>query len=297
MTGAVDLKTQLENKAKSVNSALAYFLSLQPQIHNRIKDALYYTLEAPGKRLRGAMTLFCCELVSGGINDDALAAAAAIETVHTYSLIHDDLPAMDNDDFRRGRPSCHKKFDEATAILAGDALLTIAFEFLANQLEEPKKAISMIAELASAAGPAGMIAGQMADLEAQCRPGSMELLEYIHVNKTAKMFRAACKMGAIAGNANPAQIKSLSEYGLKIGLGFQIADDILDVESSSQQLGKTVGKDAAQGKLTFPTLVGMEESRKRAADLANQAVAALGPLGPKAEVLKNLAFALLERTK
>jgi len=224
-------------------------------------------------------------------------AAAAIEMVHTYSLVHDDLPAMDDDDLRRGFPACHKAFSEATAILTGDALLTLAFEILAKEIDEPAVAVRLIGELARAAGPAGMIAGQMADLKAEENESTEQHLRAIHTNKTAKMFRCAAAMGAIAGSANDNQLSSLREYGLKIGLGFQIADDILDVCGSSKQLGKTAGKDAKAAKCTYPTVLGMEKSRQLAKELADEAVAALGPFGKKADNLRKLAMALLERTR
>jgi len=217
--------------------------------------------------------------------------------VHTYSLIHDDLPAMDDDDFRRGLPTCHKVFDEATAILAGDALLTLAFEILAKEIDEPTIAVKLIGQLAQDAGPSGMIAGQMADLKAERSAGGEEILEYIHTNKTAKMFRCAAAMGAICGGAGKKQFECLCEYGLKIGLGFQIADDILDVSASSEQLGKTAGKDAKAAKCTYPAVVGIEKAKELQKKLADEAVAALEPFGKKADTLRQLAMALLERTK
>ncbi len=292
----MDFNAQLNEKAQFVNYALQRLLGFQ-QINSELKEALIYTLETPGKRLRSALVLWCCELVSGQINHDAEIAAAAIEMVHTYSLVHDDLPAMDDDDLRRGLPTCHKAFDEATAILAGDALLTLAFEILAKKIDKPAIAIKLIAQLAQDAGPSGMIGGQMADLRAQNGRGNEELLEYIHTNKTAKMFRCAAVMGAICGGAEKKQIDSLSEYGLKIGLGFQIADDILDVNASSEQLGKTVGKDAKAAKCTYPAVVGVEKARKLEKKLANEAVAILEPFGKKADTLRLLAMALLERIK
>jgi len=217
--------------------------------------------------------------------------------VHTYSLVHDDLPAMDDDDLRRGRPTCHKKFDEATAILAGDALLTLAFEILAKEIDEPTIAVRLIGELAGAAGPAGMIAGQLADLKAEKGQGGEEMLEYIHANKTARMFRCAAAMGAISGDANENEYKSLCEYGFKLGLGFQIADDILDVSASSEHLGKTAGKDAKAGKRTYPAVIGVEKSKQLAKKLADEAVMILEPFGPEADTLRKLAIALLERTR
>jgi len=291
-----NFEAQLHQMCEFVNNTLQSLLASQ-QINHELKEVLGYTLQSPAKRIRPVLVLWCCELVSGRINRNAEIAAAAVEMVHTYSLIHDDLPAMDNDDFRRGRPTCHKAFDEATAILAGDALLTLAFEILAKQIDQPATAVRLISELAEAAGPAGMIAGQLADLKAEKTASSKKILEYIHTNKTAKMFRCAAAMGAICGGANDEQLKSLCEYGLKIGLGFQIADDILDVSATSRQLGKTAGKDQMAGKATYPAVLGMEKSRQLAKKLADEAVAALAPFGEKADTLRQLALTLLKRTK
>jgi geranylgeranyl diphosphate synthase type II len=292
----MDFNALLHEKSELINHTLAQLLASQ-QINSELKETLRYTLGTPGKRVRSALVLWCCELLSGQINRNAEIAAAAIEMVHTYSLVHDDLPAMDDDDLRRGFPTCHKAFDEATAILTGDALLTLAFEILAKEVDEPTIAVKLIGQLAQDAGPGGMIAGQMADLRAENGRGSQELLEYIHTNKTAKMFRCAAAMGAICGGAAKQQKDSLSEYGLKIGLGFQIADDILDVNASSEQLGKTVGKDAKAAKCTYPAVVGIEKAREFEKKLADEAVAVLEPFGKKADTLRQLAMALLERTK
>jgi geranylgeranyl pyrophosphate synthase len=236
-------------------------------------------------------------MIGGRVNRDAQIAAAAIEMVHTYSLIHDDLPAMDDDDYRRGRLTCHKKFDEATAILAGDALLTLAFEVLAKEIKSPAIAARLVSELAEAAGPAGMVAGQMADLNFENKKVNEKMLRYIHTNKTAKMFSCAAVMGGICGGANEKLLKRLREYGLKVGLGFQIADDILDVCGTSEQLGKTSGKDARQGKQTYPAVIGLEKSKKLAEKIADEAITALKPFGEKAEALRRLVEALLNRTK
>jgi len=292
-----EFNTQLQKKASFVNNALRRLLAQQKQIDKNLKKVIFYTLEAPGKRIRSAIVLWCCELVAGKINRNAKIAAAAIEMVHTYSLVHDDLPAMDNDDFRRGRPTCHKAFDEATAILAGDALLTLAFDILAKQIKNVPLAVKLISELARAAGPAGMIAGQMADLQAENTKGSKKILEYIHTNKTAKMFRCAAAMGAACGNASAAEFNRLCEYGLKTGLCFQIADDILDVCGASSSLGKTAGKDAKAGKTTYPSVVGLKKSKLLAKKLTDEAITALKPFGHKADMLRNLAAALLERKK
>lgn len=294
----MNFNTQLREKATLINNTLRFLLTQQP-ISGDLREALVYVIEAPGKRVRSLLVLWCCELVSGKINHNAEIAAAAIEMVHTYSLVHDDLPAMDNDDLRRGLPTCHKAFDEATAILTGDALLTLAFEILAEEIDEPAIAVRLVGQLASAAGPAGMIAGQMADLKAPLKKtqATEQDLRAIHTNKTAKMFQCAAVMGAVCGGANKSQLKSLSEYGLKIGLGFQIADDILDVCASSEHLGKTAGKDAKADKCTYPAVVGIEKSKQLAKKLADEAAALLEPFGQKADTLRKLAIALLERTR
>ncbi|MGD0078314.1 MAG: polyprenyl synthetase family protein [Sedimentisphaerales bacterium] len=312
----------LSRKVRLVNKTLGQILSQKDLIDKQLQGPVRYAIEGPGKRIRSCMVLWCCELIKGKVNRNALIASAAIEMVHTYSLIHDDLPAMDNDDYRRGRLTSHKKFDEATAILAGDALLTLAFELLAKEVDKPDTAIRLVAELAEAAGPAGMVAGQMADMKAtdkseilnpKSETNSNEqkkkiqnnkeggvnpaLLKRIHTNKTAKMFRCAAAMGGICGGATQSQLSRLKEYGLKIGLGFQVADDILDVSQTSSHLGKTSGKDAKQRKATYPAVIGLEKSRKLSRKLADEAIAALKPFGPKADTLCRLADALLNRTK
>ena len=292
-----DFKTQLAEKARLVNNTLTELLALQSDIPPQLRAAIDYTIMAPGKRLRACLVLWCCELLAGGVNKNARISAAAVELVHTYSLVHDDLPAMDDDDFRRGRPSCHKEYDEATAILTGDALLSLAFEILATKIDNSDIAVRLISELAAAAGPAGMIAGQMQDLQAQNTEGSEKLLEYIHTNKTAKMFRCAAAMGAVCGGANEREYHQLCEYGLKLGMGFQIADDILDVSASSEHLGKTVGKDARQGKVTYPAVAGLEKSKQIGKKLADEAVTALDGFGDKAEILRKLAIELEKRTR
>ncbi len=297
-----DFELQLRDKRAIVNSTLRKLLARYAEIDNDLKEAIKYTLEAPGKRIRSALVLWCCEVVSSSVgsatgNRDAEVAAAAIEMVHTYSLVHDDSPAMDNDDLRRGQPTCHKAFDEATAILTGDALLTLAFEVLAEQISDPAIAVKLIRRLARDAGPAGMIAGQMADLKAENNAGTKELIQFIHTNKTAKMFRCAAAMGAICGRANDAQMAALCEYGLKAGLGFQIADDILDASATSEHLGKTVGKDVKAGKVTYLSVMGMEKSRQLEKKLADEAMAALEPFGKEANILRQLAAALLQRTR
>jgi len=293
----LDFNSALSEKVQIVNDTLQQVLARQQGIQEDLRQALHYTLSGPGKRIRSALVLWCCELSAGRDNADARTAAAAIEMVHTYSLVHDDLPAMDDDDLRRGRPTCHKAFDEATAILTGDGLLTLAFEVLADGIGAAALAVKLIGELARAAGPAGMIAGQVADLKAESTAGNVALLEYIHTNKTAKMFRCAAVMGALCGGASAEQLGILGQYGLKIGLGFQIADDILDVSASSEQLGKTAGKDLKAAKCTYPAVVGIEKAKDLERKLAHEAVALLEPFGGAAAVLRQLALALLDRNK
>jgi geranylgeranyl pyrophosphate synthase len=305
---SVDFDTRLGSTAKRVDEILREVIGRQNGLNPDLLEAMEYTLFAPGKRIRGALVLWSCELVSrpaspktasrgGQINRDAEIAAAAIEMVHTYSLVHDDLPAMDDDDIRRGRPSCHKAFDEATAILTGDALLTLAFEILAREIEEAEIARKLIAQLGESAGAAGMIAGQMADVAAEKTEGTTEALQYIHTNKTAKMFRCAVLCGGIAGRAETSELRRLSEYGLNLGLAFQVADDILDVCGNSDDTGKTVGKDAQAAKCTYPAVVGLEKSRQVERQFADKAAAAIESFGPEADILRQLPIALLERGK
>jgi geranylgeranyl pyrophosphate synthase len=291
----VDFTDELNSKVLMTDRAIRQILDDQTGIPSRLKEAMAYMLFSPGKKVRSAIVLWCCELTAGQVNDAALTGAAAIEMVHTYSLIHDDLPAMDDDDMRRGQPSCHKQFDEAVAILAGDALLTLAFEILSTQISDADVAMRMVRILSSAAGAAGMIAGQMDDLLAEKTAGTMELLRRIHINKTSRMFAAAAGLGAIAGGATGQQLGALLEYGLKLGLCFQIADDILDVTSETKELGKTAGKDQQQGKLTYPSLVGLDESKKIAEQITRQAVEALSCFNSCADLLRQLAERMLNR--
>lgn len=291
------LQKLLAEKAAIVNDMLKQVIVSRDGIQDTLAHAMEYTLLGGGKKLRPVLTLLCCELIAGNINDDAITAAAAVEMVHTYSLVHDDLPAMDDDDLRRGRPTCHKKFDEATAILAGDGLLTLAFEILAGEISDPKIAVKLITVLGKAAGAAGMIAGQADDLKAEKSTPKKELVEKIHLNKTAKMFAAATSMGAIAAKASSEEIKTLEEFGLWLGLGFQIADDILDVTATSEQLGKTAGKDEMTGKATYPAVFGIEKSKQLLEEIAKETTELLKPFGQKADTLKDLTTTLTKRTK
>jgi geranylgeranyl diphosphate synthase type II len=225
-----------------------------------------------------------------------LPVACALEFIHTYSLIHDDLPALDNDDLRRGKPTCHKKFGEAAAILAGDALLTLAFETLANAPIEPARRVAILSDVAASAGTVnGMVGGQVADIEAEGRAIQPAELEYIHRSKTAALIRAAVVSGAIAGGADEENVLRLRRFGETIGWAFQVVDDILDVEETSATLGKTAGKDAAQKKATYPALHGLEKSRKFAQELEAGAMAELAPYGSRAARLRELAELIVHR--
>lgn len=294
-TTKIDIKDQLKKSAQAVENILAEVIEDYP-FENRLHQAMKYSLLDGGKRIRGVLALWCCEIINGKPNRNAQLAAAALEMVHCYSLIHDDLPAMDDDDLRRGKPSNHKKFDDATAILAGDSLLTYAFEVL-SRVKPEKTAIKMVKILADAAGGAGMVAGQMADIRSEQKQPDLETLQYIHTNKTAKMFQASTMIGAVAGDADEKQLEALSEFGLKLGLCFQIADDILDISAETQDMGKTTGKDVEQGKMTYPALMGIEKAKQIELQTASQATEKLDIFGEKAEILKQLVNLLLKRKK
>jgi geranylgeranyl pyrophosphate synthase len=292
-----EFREHLRTRAKQVDALLLRYLA-EARVGAQFREVLEYAVVAPGKRIRAVLLMWTCELITGQpAHVQAEAAAVALEMVHTYSLIHDDLPAMDDDDFRRGRPTCHKAFDEAMAILAGDGLLTLAFELLADKVEPPALAVALIKALARNAGPDGMIAGQVADLKAEKTPTELDGLRYIHVNKTAKMFQCAAVMGALCAGASPEEVQRLGEFGLKIGLGFQIADDILDVSASTEQLGKTAGKDEKAGKTTYPALLGMDKAKACLNALTQEAIEILSPFDNQADPLRQLALALLTRTR
>lgn len=267
---------------------LEAILAERTDIPRRLRDAMNYSLLAPGKRIRPYLATRCCQLV-GKPADDAFAAAAAIECVHCFSLVHDDLPAMDDDDLRRGRPTTHKQFDEATAILVGDGLLALAFEILATSSPQQANVTQMVRALAEATGATGMIGGQAADLAGQDEPSSIERTRYIHERKTGRLFDAAAKLGALAGCATDSAVASMGRFGLHLGLAFQITDDLLDVTASREQMGKATSKDAGAGKQTYPACVGIEESRLAAERAVAEAIDALSHLGPEAADLRALA--------
>jgi len=263
-----------------------------------LAEAMRYAVLGGGKRLRPVIVLLSARTTCNGrpALADPLAAAVALEMVHTYSLVHDDLPAMDDDALRRGRPTVHVKYGEAMAILVGDALVTQAFAVLAERVEDPAAAVALTAELARAAGAGGMIAGQVADMALCDVPDGETGLEYIHARKTAAMFAAAARMGAICGGADDADLGAMAAFGHDLGLAFQIADDVLDGTSTSRQLGKTVGKDAAAGKRTYPALLGLETSTERIRRLSARAVEHLKPFGSAADLLRALVERMQART-
>jgi geranylgeranyl diphosphate synthase type II len=261
-----------------------------------IHRAMRYSLFAGGKRIRPILCLAAAEAIADAM-PGVETAACSLEFIHTYSLIHDDLPALDNDDYRRGKLTCHKVFGNAMAILAGDALLTLAFETLAKMDTVPAdRKIRIIAELATAAGTVGgMIGGQVADLEGEGQPPDARLLEFIHRAKTGALLRASVRIGAIYAGADAGQLQAISDFGEHVGLAFQIVDDILDVEESSQALGKTAGKDAQQKKITFPAVYGLDESRRMAEQERERAHQSLAPFESRAHRLRALADLIVHR--
>ena len=295
---SMDLKAYLEERRELVNRALAAYL---PEVRGpafRVVQAMHYSLFAGGKRLRPIICLAAAEAVGGGF-DAALPLACALEMIHTYSLIHDDLPAMDDDDLRRGRPTCHKQFDEATAILAGDGLLTEAFYTLAAAAPRFQGREAMLLEvqqlLSEAAGYRGMVGGQMLDLMAEGRRITLKELEIVHRLKTGALLTAATRAGALAGGGSRPQVAALTAYGERFGLAFQITDDLLDVEGEAAEMGKAPGMDEKRQKATYPALLGLETSRQWAGRLVQEALAELEPFKERAAPLRELARYLLVR--
>lgn len=316
------LDIELEPLRDRVNAELARVVRQSADCPTRLQEAMDYSLLAGGKRLRPLLVLMACDACGGAI-EAALPAACAVEMVHTYSLIHDDLPAMDDDDLRRGRPTNHKVFGEAMAILAGDALLTLAFEVIAANVRPGDVAAACCADLASAAGAVGMVGGQVADLEAEqasatgegssrpispsphrpidsngsnpATPQGVAHLEAIHLRKTGRLLRSSLTMGARIAQAPATLRNALDTYGKCVGLAFQIADDLLDVCGDQAKMGKGVRKDASLGKLTYPALLGVEASREKARGLVTDACRSIAPLGERGRRLEALAHFVLER--
>jgi len=289
------LAEYMARQQKAVEAALDRWVPGEDENPATIHRAMRYSLFAGGKRVRPLLAMAAAEAVSdapSGIES----CACALEMIHTYSLIHDDLPALDNDDLRRGRPTCHKVFGDAMAILAGDALLTLAFEVLAKLDCGAERRVELVRELATASGTVGgMIGGQVNDIEGEGKHPTARLLESIHRAKTGALLRASVRMGAIYAGADAEQLAALSGFGEHVGLAFQIVDDILDVEQSSEALGKTAGKDAAQNKITFPAVYGIERSREMAEEERLAAHLALQPFDERAQRLRELADLVVRR--
>jgi geranylgeranyl pyrophosphate synthase len=294
----MDHREQLHGLVSDVERGIGLLLPPASERSRRLHEAMRYSMTAGGKRLRPVLVLSAARLLSGAKAADPLPAAVAIECVHTYSLVHDDLPCMDNDDLRRGRPTAHKAFDEATALLAGDALLTFAFEILSGSYaDDPPLAASLVAELAGAAGSRRLIGGQMEDLLAEkTRSAGPAELEFIHLNKTAAMIEASLAMGGRCAGAPSALVETLRRAGRELGLTFQIVDDILDATSDTATLGKTAGKDARAGKATYVSVHGLDDARRIARERSASAVSLLRSLPGDTGFLVWLAEGLVNRT-
>jgi geranylgeranyl diphosphate synthase type II len=292
----MNLKAYLRSRRKEIDRALDYYLPKTNVKPTTLHKAMRYSLFAGGKRLRPILCLAAAEACRGRVSN-ALPLACALECIHTYSLVHDDLPSMDNDDYRRGRPTCHKIFGDGIAVLAGDALLTIAFEIVSRSKPAPRYDMSiLLREIAVAAGSQKLIAGQVADLEAEGRKVKRDQLRFIHENKTAAILKSSIRLGAMSANADAKKLRAVTQFGHGLGLAFQVIDDILDVTQSSEILGKSAGKDIAAKKATYPAVIGLEKSRAEARRLTRQAHDALSVFRDgQAEPLHCLANYLLER--
>lgn len=292
----MEFKQCLKEKASFVEKVLKEYMPKE-EGYQTVIEAMNYSLSAGGKRLRPILTLEACKIV-GGNEDEAIPFAIAIEMIHTYSLIHDDLPALDNDDLRRGRPTNHKVYGEAMGILAGDALLNYAFEvMLAGSInkENPEKYLKAINEIAKGAGIYGMIGGQVVDVESENKQIGKEKLDYIHMNKTAAMMVGCMRAGATIGGANSEQMEEITKYAKNIGLSFQIVDDILDIVGDEAKLGKKVGSDIENHKSTYPSLLGLDKSKEIAHNLIDEAKKSIEKLSDDVDFLKGLAEYIIDR--
>ncbi|MCW0825134.1 polyprenyl synthetase family protein [Clostridioides difficile] len=293
----MEFKQCLKEKASFVEKVLKEYMPKEEGYQKTVIEAMNYSLSAGGKRLRPILTLEACKIV-GGNEDEAIPFAIAIEMIHTYSLIHDDLPALDNDDLRRGRPTNHKVYGEAMGILAGDALLNYAFEvMLAGSInkENPEKYLKAINEIAKGAGIYGMIGGQVVDVESENKQIEKEKLDYIHMNKTAAMMVGCMRAGATIGGANSEQMEEITKYAKNIGLSFQIVDDILDILGDEAKLGKKVGSDIENHKSTYPSLLGLDKSKEIAHNLIDEAKKSIEKLSDDVDFLKGLAEYIIDR--
>lgn len=291
-----DLKKYIDEKREKIEKFINSYFN-PPIIPSILHESVLYSLTAGGKRLRPILCIASYEACGG--TDDITPYATAIEFIHTYSLIHDDLPAMDNDDLRRGKPTNHKVFGEAIAILAGDGLLTEAFKVLSDPAYAPVTPVSLlkvISEISYAAGLYGMVAGQACDLISEGKNSDTDTVEFIHLNKTAKLIAASVKAGAILADAHEEQIKKIETYGLSIGLAFQIIDDILDIEGTTEQMGKPKGSDEKKGKMTYPRVFGLDKSKQKAKELIDKAINALEIFDQKATALREIAKYIIKRT-
>jgi len=299
----MDIRGYLNDRKKIVDAALEeYFPKVEghhstPAYPSSLRQAIRHSLFSGGKRIRPILAMAAFEAV-GGKGNGILPFACALEMIHTYSLIHDDLPAIDNDDYRRGNPTCHKVFGEAIAILAGDGLLTEAFRLMSSvSLSDPATLLDVIHEIALAAGIFGMVGGQVRDIESEGKEVDFETVEYIHTHKTGALILASVRTGVKLGGGTGDLLKAYSRYGERIGLAFQIVDDILNIEGKADLMGKSTGSDLQKGKATYPSLLGIEESKRRAKDLMESAIAALNPFGKEMEPLKEIArFIVLRKT-
>lgn len=290
------LSSHLKSYVKIIDAELDKILPMATEKPSLIHESMRYSIFAGGKRIRPILCLMTFEMLSSLSNKKALAQACALEMIHTYSLIHDDLPAMDNDDLRRGKPTNHKKYDEATAILAGDALLTFAFEHLASAIPNPQIAINSIKCLSQAIGTIGMIGGQVMDMQGEKKKQpTIDDVNQIHQRKTGALLQASLLLGAIAAETNTKTIEIIKEVGAKLGCAFQIADDILDLESTPEKLGKSVKKDIQVNKITYPRIIGLEKSKLKANELIKDVHHLLIPFGEKADPLKSLATFIIDR--
>ena len=294
----MDITSYLSRKKDSVDKALEKLMPPTKTFPSSVHEAMRYSLFAGGKRVRPILAMAAAEAL-GAKSAGLLPLAGTLELIHTYSLIHDDLPAMDNDDFRRGRPTCHKVYGEAIAILAGDGLLNLAFEVLSDprRLESvpANRLIAIIKEISTASGVFGMVGGQVVDMESEGKDIDFPTLEYIHTHKTGALIRASVRVGALYARAGKRHFTALTRYGEMVGLAFQIADDILDITGKQEEIGKDVGSDIKKGKKTFPSFYGLEESRRRAVEVVDKAITALRDFDRKADPLRELAKYIINR--
>jgi geranylgeranyl diphosphate synthase type II len=295
----MDLKSYLKEQCARIDTALDRFLPKETELPHSLHKAMRYSVFAGGKRVRPILMLAACQAV-GGDTERAVPAACAMEMIHTYSLIHDDLPAMDDDDFRRGNPTNHKVFGEAIAILAGDALLTEAFKLVSDPRyaigTDPAAQLAVIHEIATCAGSYGMVGGQVVDMESEGKAEiNLPIVQYIHTHKTGALIKASVVAGALLGGANEQKLAAITRYGEAAGLAFQIADDILDIEGTTEEIGKDAGSDEARGKATYPAAIGLTAAKEEAQAMMDEAMRALEIFGVEAEPLREIATYIVKR--